>query len=117
VTGLLVALLAFLVASFLLTPLSGLETRPPSQVKPLGAISLGVFFVGVFLAIASLVLVIRGQGPASALAIIAAVLFLPGFVADRTGNLSKLPTPAAIFWIEWAEAVIAVAVIVLAIRA
>lgn len=105
------------VVDFLLTPLSGLETRPTSDVTAVGAASLGIFFVGAILTIVALVLLFRGRRAAPTVAIIAALLYLPGFLADRTGNLSKLQSPTAIFWLEWVQALIVAAVIVLSLRA
>lgn len=115
--SLVAALVAYLIVDFLLTPLSGLETRPGSDVTAVGAASLGIFFVGAILTIVALVLLFRGRRAAPTVAIIAALLYLPGFLADRTGNLSKLQSPTAIFWLEWVQALIVVAVIVLSLRA
>lgn len=115
--SLVAVLVAYLIVDFLLTPLSGLETRPASDITAVGAASLGIFFVGAILTIVALVLLFRGRRAAPTVAIIAALLYLPGFLADRTGNLSKLQSPTAIFWLEWVQALIVAAVIVLSLRA
>lgn len=111
---LLFALIAFLIGAFLLTPLSGLETRPTSRLMTLGAVTLAVFFVGVVLAALAVVFLFLRRGSAPLLAMVGAALFLPGVVADQTENLSHVQAPTAIFWIEKAEALIAAAVILLA---
>ena len=111
----MVGLVAYLVVDFFLTPLGGFEVRPVSEVTPVGAASLGIFFVGALLTIASLVLLFRGRRRATTFAMIAAILFLPGLLADQTGNLSKLHPPTAIFWLEWVQALIAASVIVLSL--
>ena len=113
--ALLAALVAFLVGSFLLTPLSGLETRPTSKLTALGAASLGVFFVGVVLVVVAVVFLLQGRASAPIVAVIGAVLFLPGFLADRTGNLSHAEAPAAIVWIEWVQLFITAIVVVLSL--
>lgn len=111
------ALAAYLVAVFFLTPLGGLEVRPVADVTVVGAISLGLIFVGAILAILALVLLLVGRGPAPTIAVIAAVLFLPGLLADQSGNFSRLHPPPAIFWLEWVQALVVAAVIVLSLRA
>jgi hypothetical protein len=114
------ALVTFLVAGVLLTPLARLETRPVSDVTGVGVVVLGLFFVGLILALVALVLVLLGRASSLSLAILpilAAVLYVPGLVADQTGHLSKLPHPTAIFWVELIQAVIALVLIVLALSA
>jgi hypothetical protein len=113
--ALLAALVAFLIGSFLLTPLSGLETRPTSKVTALGAASLGVFFVGVVLAVVAVVFLLQGRASAPMIAVMGAVLFLPGLLADRTGNLSQVEAPTAIFWVEWVQLCITAIVVVLSL--
>ena len=115
--ALVAILVAYLVADFFLTPLGGLEVRPVADVTVVGDISLGMIFGGAILAIVSLVLLLLGRGPAPTMATIAAVLFLPGFLADQTGNFSKLHSPTAIFWLEWVQVLIAAGMIVLSMRA
>ena len=51
-----VLLAAYIVCDVLLTPPAGLETRPVSHVTGLGFVVLGLLFVGLALAIVSLVL-------------------------------------------------------------
>ena len=114
------ALVAYLVAGVLLTPLARLETRPVADVTGVGVVVLGLFFVGLILALVSLVLVLLGRASSLSLAILpilAAVLYVPGLVADQTGHLSKLPHPTAIFWVELIQAGIALVLIILALSA
>jgi hypothetical protein len=115
-----VALVAYIVAGVLLTPLARLETRPVSDVTVTGVVTLGIFFVGLILAIVSLALLLLGRASSVGfiiLVIVTGVLYFPGFVADQTGHLSKLPHPTAIFWVELIQAVIALALIILALSA
>ena len=113
--ALLAALVAFLIGSFLLTPLSGLETRPTSKLTALGAASLAVFFVGVVLAAVAVVFLLQGRPSAPMVAVIGAVLFLPGLLADRTGNLSQVEAPTAIVWVEWVQLCITAIAVVLSL--
>jgi hypothetical protein len=108
----LAAILAlFLVLGFLLTPAGQLETRSPSKVTVLGVVTLVVYFVGLFAAIAALVLLFRRSRRAPLLAVIAGVLYFPVMVADQSGAFSSLRPPAAISGVEWVEAIVALAAV------
>jgi len=104
-------LVVFLVLGFLLTPAGQLETRSPSKVTILGIVTLVVYFVGLFAAIAALVLLFRRSRRAPLLAVIAGVLYFPVMVADQTGAFSSLRPPAAISGVEWVEAIVALAAV------
>src|ERR1700688_2883144 len=84
----------------LLTPPAGLETRDPSHVTVIGIVSLALLFVGLGLSIVASVLMFRRSRRMPIIAIVAALLFLPAFLAEQTGNFSSLRAPAAIERIE-----------------
>jgi hypothetical protein len=103
-----VALAAYIVCDVLLTPPAGLETRDPAKVTGLGFAVLGLLFVGLALGIVALVLLFRRSRRAPLVAIVAAVLFLPAFVAEQAGLFSALRPPLAIERVEWVQAVVAI---------
>ena len=113
--GLAVLLVAYVVADILLTPPARLETRDPALVTTLGFIVLGLLFLGLILAIISVVLLVRGSRRAGISAVIAAVLYFPAAIAEWSGHFSKLSPPQAISTVEDVQAFIAVLVIVFAI--
>ena len=113
--GLVVLLLAYVVGDILLTPPARLETRDPALVTLLGFITLGLLFLGLLLAIISIVLLLRGSPRAGASAVIAAILYFPAVIAEWSGHFSKLSPPQAIATVEVIQAFIAVLVIVFAI--
>ena len=100
-------LAAYIVCDVLLTPPAGLETRPVSHVTGLGFAVLGLLFVGLALAIVSLVLLFRQSRRAPSVAIVAAVLYLPAVLAEQTGNFSSIHAPAAIETVELIQAAVA----------
>jgi hypothetical protein len=104
-------LVVYAVGDVLLTPVAGFETRPVAQVTTLGFITLGLLFVGLVLAIISLVLLFRSSKRAPMLAIVAAVLYYPAVLAEQTGHFSSVHPPAAIERIELVQVVVALAVI------
>jgi hypothetical protein len=106
-----VALIAYIVFDVLLTPPAGIETRNPARVTGIGVASLILLFVGLALAFTALVLLVRGSRRSTLVAIAAAVLFLPAFLAEQTGNFSSLRAPAAIEAIEIVQTVVVIAVI------
>jgi hypothetical protein len=106
-----VALAAYIVCDVLLTPPAGLETRDPAKVTGLGFAVLGLLFVGLALGIVALVLLFRRSRRAPMVAIVAAVLYLPAFVAERAGLFSALRPPIAIERVEWVQAVVAIIVV------
>src|ERR1700674_4079092 len=108
---LVVALAAYIVCDILLTPPAGLETRDPAKVTGLGYAVLGLLFVGLALGIVALVLLFRNSRRAPIVAIVAAVLYLPAFLAEQAGLFSALRPPIAIERVEWVQAVVAVVAI------
>ena len=105
-----VALAAYIVCDFLLTPPAGLETRDPAKVTGLGFAVLGLLFIGLALAVVALVLLFRRSRRAPVVAIIAAALYLPAFLAEQAGLFSALRAPVAIQWVEWIQVVVAIIV-------
>jgi hypothetical protein len=106
-----VALAAYITCDILLTPPAGLETRDPAKVTGLGYAVLGLLFIGLALGIVALVLLFRRSRRAPMLAIVAAVLYLPAFLAEQAGLFSALRPPIAIQRVEWVQAVVAVVAI------
>jgi hypothetical protein len=104
-----VTLAAYIVCDVLLTPPAGLETRPVSHVTGVGFAVLGLLFVGLALAIVSLVLLFRRSRRAPTIAIVAAVLYFPAVLAEQTGNFSSVHAPAAIETVELIQAAVALA--------
>jgi hypothetical protein len=107
----------YVVCDILLTPLAGLETRPVAKVTTLGFVSLGLLFVGLALAIIAGVLVFRRSQRAPIVSIVAAMLFLPAFLAEQTGHFSSVVAPAAIETVEIVQVVVAAVVVGLAVWA
>jgi hypothetical protein len=110
-----VALVAYVVLDVLLTPPGHLETRPVSGVTGLGLVTLGLLFLGLALAVISLVLLFRSSRRAPAASIVAAVLILPAVLAEQTGHFSRYRPPAAIEAIELVQVVVALVVLGFAI--
>jgi hypothetical protein len=104
-------LAVYVVCDILLTPLAGLETRPVAKVTTLGFVSLGLLFVGLALAIIAAVLVFRRSPRSPIVAIVAAVLFFPAFLAEQTGHFSSVGAPGAIERVEIVQVIVAVIVI------
>jgi hypothetical protein len=98
------ALAALLVVNvalvFLLTPL-GFEDRPSSELKTVGYIAIGTIFVGLFLDVASFVLLFRNVRWAARLAIVGALLFFFPIVGDQLGAFFTLPIPPVINTLEY----------------
>src|SRR5207249_4895218 len=93
--ALAVALVVNVVLIILLTPL-GFETRPPSDLKPIGYVAIGTIFTGLILDLASIGLLFRRVRLASMLAVVGSILFFLPFFGDQTGSFFSLPTPPAI---------------------
>jgi hypothetical protein len=110
-TILAIALVAYIVCDILLTPPAHLETRPVAQVTGIGIAGLGLLFLGLALAIVSLVLIYRRSQRAPIVAIVAAVLFYPAGLAEQTGHFSSLKPPTAIEAIELVQFAVALIVI------
>jgi hypothetical protein len=111
--GLLLAIImvVYVVLDVLLTPLGGFETRDPAKVHVIGLAGLALLFVGLVLSIVAIVLLFRRSGRAPMFAIVAAVLYYPAFLTERTGTFSSLSAPTAINQIESVQAVVALAAI------
>jgi hypothetical protein len=107
--GLLLAiiLITYIVMDFFLTPLGGFETRDPAKVHPVGLAGLALLFLGLLLSIIALVLLFRRSGRAPMFSIVAAVLYYPAFLTERTGTFSSLPPPTAIERLELVQAIVA----------
>jgi hypothetical protein len=105
----------YIVCNILLTPPAHIETRDPAKVTVLGIASLVLLFIGLALSVVALVLLLRRSGRSPMLAIIAAALYLPAFLAEQTGNFSSLRAPAGIEAIELVQAVVMVLVILFAL--
>lgn len=82
---LVVALAAYIVCDILLTPPAGLETRDAAKVTGVGFTTLGLLFAGLALAIVAIVLMFRRSRRSPIVAIVAAVLYFPAFLAEQTG--------------------------------
>jgi hypothetical protein len=103
-----VILAAYIVCDILLTPLAGIETRPVAKVTGLGFAVLGLLFAGLALAIVAIVLLFRRSRRAPIVAIVAAVLYLPAFLAEQAGLFSALRPPIGIERVEVVQTVIVV---------
>jgi hypothetical protein len=103
-----VVLGGYIVLDVLLTPLGGFETRDPAKVHVIGLAGLALLFVGLALSIVAIVLLFRRSQRAPMFAIVAAVLYYPAFVTERTGTFSSIPAPTAIERLELVQAVVAV---------
>jgi hypothetical protein len=104
-------LVTYIVCDVLLTPIAGIETRPVAKVTGVGFAVLGLLFVGLVLAIIALVLLFRRSQRSPVVAIVAAVLYLPAFVAEQTGHFSAVAPPLGIQRIEFVQAIVAVIVV------
>jgi hypothetical protein len=92
-----------------LTPVARLETRSASNITSLGLATLGLIFVGLALAIVSLVLLFRRSRRTAIVTIVAVVLCL-------TGNFSSVRQPVAIEVIELVQVVVALVLIAAGFR-
>jgi hypothetical protein len=110
-----VTLAAYIVCDFLLTPPAGLETRPVSHVTALGFVVLGLLFIGLALAVVSLVLLFRKSRRTPMVVIISAVLYFPAVLAEQTGHFSSVHAPAAIEAVELIQTAVALILVGLGI--
>jgi hypothetical protein len=110
-----VALVGYIICDILLTPPAHLETRDPAKVMVIGIAALALLFIGLALSIVALVLLLRKSSRAPIVAIVAAVLYFPAFVAEQTGHFSTLRTPAPIEAVELVQAVVALLAVFLAV--
>lgn len=100
VTVLVIALAVTVVVIILLTPI-GLETRPPSALKPIGYLAIGTIFAGLALFLAAIGLLFRKVRTASSLAIAASILFFFPVIGDQTGYFFSAPIPPAVRVLEF----------------
>lgn len=82
-----------------------------SHVTGIGFVVLGLLFVGLALAIVTLVLLIRRSPRAPSVAIVAAVLYFPAVLAEQTGNFSSVHAPPAIETVELIQTAVALIVV------
>jgi hypothetical protein len=82
-----------------------------SHVTGFGFAVLGLLFVGLALAIVSLVLLFRRSRRAPSVGIVAAVLYFPAVLAEQTGNFSSIHAPAAIETVELIQTAVALVVV------
>ncbi len=99
---LVIVLIVNVVIIILLTPI-GFETRPQSDLKPLGYIAIATIFGGLALDIASIGLLFKRVRVrlASSLAIVSSVAFFLIISVDRTGSFFSVPIPPAINTLEY----------------
>jgi uncharacterized membrane protein YhaH (DUF805 family) len=114
-TALAAVLVVNVLLVFLLTPL-GFESRPSTELKTLGYVAIGTIFVGLALDLASIALLARRLRLASALAIIASILFFVPIVGDQVGFFFSLPIPPVINALEYVFAVVLLVTLYLAWR-
>jgi hypothetical protein len=112
---LLSLLVIYILSDILLTPLGGLETRPPAQVTTFGLATLGLLFAGLALGVVSLVLLFYRPRRSPILAIIAGILFFPAFFAEQAGYFSSLRPPIAIETLEIIQAIVSIVMILMAL--
>jgi len=112
---LLSLLVIYILSDILLTPLGGLETRPPAQVTTLGLATLGLLFAGLALGVVSLVLLFYRPRRSPILAFIAGILYFPAFLAEQAGYFSSLRPPIAIETLEIVQALVSIVMILVAL--
>ena len=103
--ALAVVLVVNVVLIILLTPL-GFETRPPSDLKPVGYVAIGTIFTGLILYLASIGLLFRRVRLASMLAVVGSILFFLPIFGDQTGSFFSLPIPPVIHTLEYIDVVV-----------
>jgi hypothetical protein len=77
-------------------------------VTGVGFATLGLLFVGLALGILAVVLLFRRSRRSPIVAIVAAVLYFPAFLAEQTGLFSSLRPPIGIARVEVVQAVVAI---------
>jgi len=113
---LLLFLIIYVVSDILLTPLGGLETRPPSQVTTLGLATLGLLFAGLALGVVSSVLLFYKPRRSPILAIVAGILYFPAFLAEQAGYFSSLRPPVAIETLEIVQTLVSIVMMLVALN-
>ena len=112
----LVALaVAMFVCVFLLTPLSGLETRSPSSIHPIGVFSLVLIFVTAGLNAVAIALLGRRPQVSALLVGLGIFLVLPGFILDQIGQFAPSAPPTAIRLLEYVLVTLEAAMFVVAL--
>lgn len=99
--ALVVLAVAMFITVFLLTPLSGFETRPVSSIHPIGVFSLVLVFLTAALDAVALALLRGRPRVAALLAGLGIFLVIPGFILDMTGRFSPFSPPTAIRDLEY----------------
>ena len=112
---LLVLLIVYVILDVLLTPLAGLETRPPALVTSVGLVVLGMLFIGLALGIVSIVLLFYKPRRSPILAVVAGIFFLPAFLTEQAGDFSSLRPPVAIETVEIVQALVSIITIFMAL--
>lgn len=112
---LLVLLIVYVILDILLTPLAGLETRPPALVTSVGLIVLGFLFIGLVLGIVSIFLLFYKPLRSPVLAVVAGIFFLPALVTEQAGAFSSLRPPVAIETVEIVQALVSIITIFVAL--
>jgi hypothetical protein len=113
---LLILLVIYVISDLLLTPLGGLETRPPSQVTTLGLATLGLLFAGLALGVVSSVLLFYKPRRSPILAIVAGILYFPAFLAEQAGYFSSLRPPIAIETLEIVQTLVSIVMMLAALN-
>ncbi len=110
-----IVMIVNVVIIILLTPI-GFETRPQSDLKPLGYVAIATIFVGLAFDLASIGLLFKRVRVrlASSLAIVSSVLFFLIIFADRTGSFFSVPIPHAINTLEYLLIVILIVTLFIA---
>ena len=113
----LVPFLAWYVLDFLLLTPAGLETRPQSDVTGFGFVVVIFWFVGVVLALICIALAFRRPRMVFTLALTSAFMSVPTVLADQARMIhSGNPPTIAITVVEFVQLIVAVAIVVLALR-
>jgi hypothetical protein len=113
---LLLLLVIYIASDILLTPLGGLETRPPAQITTLGLAALGLLFAGLALGVISSVLLFYKPRRSPMIAIVAGILYFPAFLTEQAGYFSSLRPPIAIETLEIVQALVSIVIILAALN-
>ena len=103
------------VTVFLLTPLSGFETRNLSLIHPIGVFSLVLVFATAALDAVALAFLPGRPRVSAVLAGLGIFLVIPGFILDQTGQFSSQSPPAAITALEYVLIVVQAALFLVSV--